>query len=382
MRSKTWCALAVTAGTLVGVPAASAAAPPANDAFETPAVLGDATVTGTVREATRQADEPEHGARSVWYVHTPSKSGRVAVRLLAAGYGRTVAVYTGSDLTALQRVGQAHDNGYGARVALDAVAGRQYLIAVATRCPGCSVTDFNLEVRPAPVPANDDFAAARTLRIPGEYKGNAADATSELGEAERHRHSLWYRIKPRRTGNLTLDLDGTRCGGAGMTLYTGDELQRLRRVRRGDPIRLVARKGRVYRLAVDCTRPGLGDFVLSLSDGSIKGKGVKLAVRPGQTVDSVRANGLRMTVSARRRVGVGIELEVTRATARRLGLESTVLGKTSGPVDYGKSLPVDLRLTRAARRALADVESLKATVRLEILRSDAPNRVLTVPVKL
>jgi hypothetical protein len=65
MRSKTLCALAVTAGTLTAVPAASAAAPPANDAFETPAVLGDASVTGTLDEATRQAGEPEHGWRSV-----------------------------------------------------------------------------------------------------------------------------------------------------------------------------------------------------------------------------------------------------------------------------------------------------------------------------
>ena len=58
-----------------------------------------------------------------------------------------------------------------------------------------------------------------------------------------------------------------------------------------------------------------------------------------------------MTVSTRRRVGV-------------------------------RSLPAVLRLTRAARRALEDVEQLNATVRLEILRTDAPNRVLTVPVRL
>ena len=51
-------------------------------------------------------------------------------------------------------------------------------------------------------------------------------------------------------------------------------------------------------------------------------------------------------------------------------------------MDYRKSLPVDLRLTRAASRALADVDHLEATVRLEILRTDAPNRVLTVPVRL
>ena len=382
MRSKTLCALAVTAVTLTAVPAASAAAPPANDAFETPTTLGDASVTGTVTDATRQAGEPEHGSQSVWYVHRASTSGRVAVRLSPTGGWGSVSVYSGASLATLQPVGRAFDNGYGARVAFDAVAGQDYRIAVANRCEGCSTRPFSLEVRPAPLPAHDDFSAARTLRIPGEYKGNLADATAELGEAERHRHSVWYRIKPRRTGKLTIDLDRRRCGGSSMTLYTGSELPSLHRVRSGFPIRLNAKRGRVYRLVVDCTHPGLGDFVVSLSDGSIKGKGVKLAVNPNQTVDSALANGLRLTVSAKRRVGVGIDLRVSSAMARRLGLKTRILGHTSGAVDYGKSLPAVLRLSGAARRALADAEHLKATVRLEILRTDAPNRVLTVPVSL
>lgn len=383
MRSKTLCALAVTAGTLAAVPAASAA-PPVNDAFETPSVLGDTSVRGTLLDATRQTGEPEHGARTVWYVHRPATSGRLAVVLPPEGLCCSLlAVYTGESLDALQRIGRASDGTYGARIAFDAVAGQAYRIAVADPCAGCADGDpFTLSVRPAPRPANDDFSAARTLRIPGEYKGNVADATAELGEAERHRHSVWYRIKPRRTGSLTLDLDGRRCGGSSMTLYTGSELSSLRRVRSGNTIRLNAKRGTVYRLVVDCTHPGLGDFVLSLSDGSIKGKGVKLSVDAGQTVESVRANGLRMKVSTRRRVGVGIDLRVSRATARDLGLESRVLGRTTGAVDYGTSLPAVLRLSRAARRALADVEHLTATVRLEILRTDAPNRVLTVPVRL
>ena len=382
MRSKMLCALAVTAGTLAAGPAASAAAPPANDAFETPVVLGDASVTGRFDEATRQPGEPDHGAQSLWYVHRPSKTGRVAVRLTPGNGLAEVTVYTGTTLTALHDVGGAFDNGYGARVAFDAVAGQEYRVAVSNRCQGCSTVGFGLEVRPAPMPANDEFSQARSLRIPGKYSGNVADATAELGEAERHRHSVWYRLKPRRTGSLTIDLASRKCGGATMTLYTGSELSTLRRVRSGVPIRLTAVRGRVYRLVVDCTRPGLGDFVLSLSDGSIRGKGVKLAVTPDQTVESVLANGLRMTVSAERRVGVGIDLRVSRATARRLGVNSRVLGRTSGAVDYGKSLPAVVRLTGAARRALADVEHLRGIVRLEILRTDAPNRVLKVLVRL
>ncbi|HET9507863.1 MAG TPA: hypothetical protein VFO81_07955 [Gaiellaceae bacterium] len=41
-----------------------------------------------------------------------------------------------------------------------------------------------------------------------------------------------------------------------------------------------------------------------------------------------------------------------------------------------------IRLSAGARRALAGVDEARATVRLEILRSDAPNRVLAVHVSL
>ena len=97
---------------------------------------------------------------------------------------------------------------------------------------------------------------------------------------------------------------------------------------------------RLYHLAVDCTLPSLGDFILSLSDGSIKGKGVKLAVDDGQTVDSVRANGLRMTVTAKRRVGVGIDLRVSRATANAASASRAACwARREGAVDYDRSLP-------------------------------------------
>lgn len=378
MRSKTLCALAVTAGTLAAGPAASAAAPPANDAFETPAGLGDASVRGTLDEATRQPGEPATGFQTVWFLYQPSKSGRVAIEVPSQLYMTAqVGVYTGAALPDLQRVARGN-----VRAAFDALAGQSYRVAVGSQHPTGTDSSFTVRVRAAPLPTNDAFSEARSIRIPGEYRGNLADATAELGENERHSHSVWYRIRPRRTVDLTAELDDSACSHTGrLTLYTGNRLSSLREIRSGT-IRYKVRRGRVYRLAVDCSYPLLGDFRLSLSDGSIKGKGVKLAVDAGQTVDSVREGGLRMKVSAKRRVGVGIELRVSRAVARRLGLNSRVLGRTSGAVDYGKSLPAVLRLTRAARRALADVEHLRAVARLEILRTDAPNRVLTVPVSL
>lgn len=381
MRSKTLCALAVTAGTLTAVPAASAA-PPVNDDFAgaAPIVSTTESLRSTIDGATLEAGEPDHGQQSVWYVFKPTESRRVVVELMnGRNLSAVTTVYTGAGMSTLQRIGQARY--IRARVPFEAAAGQTYFIAVATQAPGQTDSRFQLRLRDMPLPTNDAFADAKTIRIPGKYRGNAADATAELGEDESHSHSLWYRFKPRRTGKLTIDMVRGYCSG-GVTLYSGSRLTTLRRIKSGPPIRLTARRGTVYHLAVDCSIPSLGDFILTLSDGSIKGKGVKLAVDDGQTVDSVRARGLRMTVTAERRVGVGIELKVSRATADRLGLKSRVLGTARGPVNYNRSLPVDLRLTRAARRALANTEHLNATVRLEILRTDAPNRVLTVPVSL
>ena len=87
-------------------------------------------------------------------------------------------------------------------------------------------------------------------------------------------------------------------------------------------------------------------------------------------------------MSARRRVEVALELRVGRRTAERLGLAGRVLGRTGGVLGYNESRGATLRLTRRARRALADQPRLRATVRLTLPRSTARDRVLTVPVTL
>ena len=133
---------------------------------------------------------------------------------------------------------------------------------------------------------------------------------------------------------------------------------------------------------VDIPHYAGGEFSLDVSDGSIAGKGVALAIAPDQTVDGVRARGLRMVVSTRRKVTVGIELRVSRRTARRLDLPGQVLGRTRGTLQPGQKLPATLRLSAAARQALAHELELRATARLTLLNSSAPNRTLEVPVRL
>ena len=190
-------------------------------------------------------------------------------------------------------------------------------------------------------------------------------------------------MTPRRTGRLTLEAT-TANGDASVAVYSGSQLGELRRVASalGRPVRFVATRGRTYHVAVDVSRPSNGDFTLDVSDGSIAGKGVELAVMSGQTVHRVSVRGLRLSVSARRQVTVGLQLRVSPRTARRLGLQAHVLGRARGTLQPGDKLPATIRLTPSARRALAGEAALRATVRVTILHSSAPNRTLDVPVRL
>ena len=246
-------------------------------------------------------------------------------------------------------------------------------------------------------PPNDALADAQRAGIGHEYSGELTEATAELGEPAHGptgpNHSAWFRFRAPRTGPLTIDTGGSEFDTL-LAAYTGHDPASLRQVASdddgspsgnlGSTIRFKMRRGRVYRIAVDSYQadPPAGAFKLWLSDGGIKGKGVAMSVNPGQTVDSVRARGLRLSISARRRVGMAVKVRVSRRTADELGLDSGVIGRAAGRIDYGQSLQAVIRLTRAARNALEGVESLRATVRLTLPRSTSPDKVLTVPVSL
>jgi hypothetical protein len=92
--------------------------------------------------------------------------------------------------------------------------------------------------------------------------------------------------------------------------------------------------------------------------------------------------GLRTVVQAKRKTTVGIELVISRAAARELGIERRVIGSVRGTLGYRQKLPATIRLTGEARKALAGRDSLSAVLRLTLLKTNAPNRVTTVPVEI
>ena len=356
--------------------APASAAPPPNDAFDAATPLGDAPLetSGTNFGASRESGEPLSGLQSVWYAFQPATSGRVAVEVATDSFvERVLGVYTGSAVAALQPIGTSE--GVAARVAFDTAAGETYRISVArTYATG----PFRLRIRPMPTPDNDAFDDARTMGVPFVHAGNLADATAELGEDDAS-HSVWYRFRARRSGVHWLEARGT-CATA--RLFTGGSVDDMRAVEagRGNGFRL--RRGRIYHASVDCVSPGYGDYQLRLSDGSIEGDGVKVEVVRGQTVDSVRSRGLRLTVSAARGVEMALELRVSKTTARRLALESRVIGRLKGKLAANVARPAAVRLTREARRALEGEAGVNATIRLQLPKSPLPDQVLSVPVIL
>jgi hypothetical protein len=246
-------------------------------------------------------------------------------------------------------------------------------------------------------PANDAFADAQTIRVGEEVSGMLAEATAELGEPAHGSNgphtTVWFRYRSPRDARLTIDTGGSEMDTL-LAAYTGNDVSDLHPVASdddsspsgnlGSTIRFDARRGRTYRIAVDSYggEPGTGVFKLWLSDGGIKGKGVALAVDGGQSVRSLRAHGLRMTITSRRRVPMAVALRVSRRTAHRLGLDSRLLGRTRGRIDYNQALHATIRLRHAAREALEAVDGLPGVVRLTLPRSTAPDRTLTVPVAL
>jgi hypothetical protein len=376
--------VAVATAAAVALSAAPAwADPPVNDAFESPTATSGTIVGQLSEEATRQAGEPSHGGQSVWYTWQAPSAGRFALERVSGD--ANAALYTGDSLSTIRRAGAPDDD--VPRIPFEAVAGTVYRIAVTSTYEGAD-DGFTMRIAPAPMPANDDFVAARTVKVPGRYEGSLIDATDELGEpshvGSRPQRSVWYRFKARRTGRLSIQASSDGCNPT-VAVYTGTRLSALRR-RAGAvnsrTVRFRARRGQTYRLAVDCGYRALQGFELTISDGSIAGKGVTIEPVAGQTVQSVIERGLRTIVKAKRKTTVRIELLLSQATARELGLERRVIGSVRGTLGYRQSLPATIRLSDAAREAIDGRETLSAALRVTLLGTDAPSRVLTVPVSL
>jgi hypothetical protein len=384
---------------LIALAPTAAAAPPGNDNFAQAGVLGGPpdAATGTVREATREAGEPPHAEEpapnTVWYTFTAAADERVALSTCGgAEFDTVIAVYTGDAVGTLTPVAQNDDAcgpvGLQSRLTFVARTGQTYRIAVASlfELQPEQTGDFTLRVDEALPPANDAFADARRVRVPGRFTGSTFEARRELGEPRHLRgqsgKSVWFRFRARRTGPLTFDTNGSGFDTV-LAVYRGRRLGRLRRVKRNDDagvglasrLRFRARRGATYSIAIDGFGGGAGEYVLNLSDGSVRAVGPTLAVEGGQTLDSVRARGLRAQVSCRRACRLRLDALVSRRIARRLRLGRRVIARGGGSlVGGGPAQPATLAPLRGGRRALRATSRLRLLVRATLLGTTALDR--------
>jgi hypothetical protein len=112
---------------------------PSNDTFTsaTSVAGGTWTVSGSNFNATRETDEPNHGATSgyssVWFVWTPTASGMYTLSTSGSGFDTLLGVYTGTDLAGLTQVEANNNSATGvtwSKVRFSGTAGTVYYIAV------------------------------------------------------------------------------------------------------------------------------------------------------------------------------------------------------------------------------------------------------------
>lgn len=253
--------------------------PPANDDFAAAAPLTGfpARTSGSNVNASTEVGEPNRsgeGGPSVWYRWSAPAGGPVTAQTCGARFDTLLTVHSGSALGALTRVA-ANDDGCGlaSRLTFRAVAGREYRI----RVDGFeqAVGDFELLVRRGRPPSNDALASAELLRGSApRARGSNREASTEAGEPSHGRPrggaSVWYRWRAPASGRTTVDTCRTGFDTL-LAVYGRTGVRSLRRIRRDDDgcgtasrLSFVARRGRVYRIAVDGFRGHQGSFRLRL----------------------------------------------------------------------------------------------------------------------
>ncbi len=260
---------------------------PANDDFADAIILSGTTAssTGTNRNATSEPGEPVHaglgGGSSVWWRWTAPVSGRVRIDTRNSNFDTVLAVYRGSRLGRLREVA-SNDDARGTRqsaVTFQAQVGRIYRIAVDGYGGDEGDIALNLAVTESVRVRNDNFNRAIRLRgRSGRVTGTNRGATAQRGEPVHAGvgggKSVWWKWRAPRSGRVTFSTRGSNFDTV-LAVYRGSRLRRLREVASNDDVmgRLQsavtfrARRGRIYRIAVDGYRGAEGDIILSFRQG-------------------------------------------------------------------------------------------------------------------
>jgi len=281
--------LAVLATLAWALLTSAALAAPANDDFAEAQDLGSVLprlVSSTNEGATGEAEDPRTLSvpqHSVWFRWEAPSTEPVAIDTCHSEFATTLAVFTGSTLGSLEKVGEDSntDGRYcsvATGVAFRATAGIVYSIMVAgnsfhfPEAPAPATEGpFELRLAAIPKPANDDFShpipieTSSTFWVGGEFRSYDAwsdgftwNATKEPGEPDHAGDpggaSVWYRWIAPRSGPA--ELGACDSSDILLGLYTGDAVDALTPVsleNRPMPcfVDFAAVSGTTYRIAVD-----------------------------------------------------------------------------------------------------------------------------------
>lgn len=184
----TWAALitrcVVLGGLLWGAPAQ---AQPANDNFAAAIVLSGNSIStsGSNVGATREVGEPLHDGNSstatVWWRWTATSSGDVIIDTFGSDYDTILAVYTGSSVGALTKVGSNDDaGGRQSVVGFVGSAGQTYQIAVAGFNSATGSITLNLGAGPKPPRISSNPGPGSTLTLPAGALGSTTSGLIDL----------------------------------------------------------------------------------------------------------------------------------------------------------------------------------------------------------
>src|SRR6266496_1068712 len=258
--------------TLLNVP--PALAQPANDDFDSAAVIGALPFTDSIStaEATTADDDPfcNGNEHTVWYSFTPTQNERIQADTSGSDYDTTLSVYTGSR-GALSQVGCAS---FPAQVTLDVSANTTYFFMVASACCGGPGGTLVLNVRGPP--ANDEISGATPLTLNTPATQDTTLATSAPTDptdctfGPTH-NTVWFSFTPTVSQPLNLDRSGsnydgilsvlTDLGSGPVLIACGFRFQA--------GVRFDATAGRTYFFMDSGSFEGGGQLQLTLSPGIV-----------------------------------------------------------------------------------------------------------------
>ena len=240
-----------------------------------------AALTDSNSGATVETDEPAHGdapnGASLWWTWNAPAGGSTIVSTEGSGFDTTLAIYTGSDLTALTLVVENDDarSDLTSQVSFQALQGQTYLIAV----DGFDGDTGPVKLELTRGPVNDDFASRTPLMgFVNDVAAHNVDASTEDSEpvhgggASPGGRSVWWTYTPPLNGTLEISAAGSDFDTL-LGVYTGDELAGLATVAQNDDapdgvhsaVSFSASAGIPLQIAVDGFGQEQGNIQLSLT---------------------------------------------------------------------------------------------------------------------